>query len=637
MAVLDTATAVQVALSPERERLLGPVVARLLRRAGIGAAVVWAAALVPLLTDASPRWKAIGLGLLLPGGGFLYTSDPVLVLVTLVAFGLAFVAWFGSGNLLAPPLVWAGAALLAALRTHTGLWDWAEWVVPAVLGAIVVSGLVGERTAFRAARGRAVTRNRYLADARMAPAATRAAVAAECSETDLAVARRTLDLALQPIDAFEGYDWIDQFQTAAVRYQINFQSYGLALLQQDRLPAFTGYLAQAQRNLIEKMTNKRVWRYWFWENLWGNLDPNPDPIPRDNIMVSGYLGLMLGAYEGITGDHRYGEPGSITFRWNSRRSFPHDFHTIAEAVYANFVRSPFAMFPCEPNWVYSACNTFGMNTLLLHDRLHGTTYAPEIGDRYRRSLDEEFLTPDGRMTAIRSSRLGLTIPMLTSTMADAGMALFLSPILPDIARRTWQVVRTEFVSIPDGGRPVISLRGWDKMDVGNYRRSDVSPHAIVATAAREMGDDELYEALQASVDERFEPVLEDGALRYTKASTQANAMLAMARFGRGDAFRDLVCGVPGSDGQAGPVLADAPYPDVLVARAVSDGRDLDLVLRPGRSGGRYRLRVERLDSDREYRIVGAVEETVRSGPDGAAEIDVDLDGRSEVRVAPASR
>jgi hypothetical protein len=278
-----------------------------------------------------------------------------------------------------------------------------------------------------------------------------------------------------------------------------------------------------------------------------------------------------------------------------------------------------------------------MNTLLLHDRLHGTTYASEIADRYRRSLEDEFLTPDGRMTAIRSSRLGLTIPMLTSTMADAGMALFLSPIVPDIARRTWQVVRTEFVSIPDDGRPVISLRGWDRMDVGNYRRSDVSPHAIVAAAAREMGDDELYEALQASVDERFEPVLEDGALRYAKASTQANAMLALGRFGREGAFRDLVCGVPGSNGRAGPVLADAPYPDVLVARAVSDGHDLDLVLRPGRSGGRFRLRVERLDPGREYRAGGAVQEAVRSGPGGVAEFDVDLDSRREVRVTPASR
>jgi hypothetical protein len=622
---------------PERRHPHGPLVATRLRRTALGFAVVWLLALVPVVVDAAPGWKAFGLGLLLPGGGFLFTSDPVFVVITLALFLVAFVAWFGSGNIVAPPLVWVGAAALSVLRVDDGRWEWAEWVVPALLAAIVVLGVVGQRVSFGAAKRRAHERNRYLARLGDVPVVDGAASRSvtELSAEDLATARFALDLALQPVDEFEGYDFIDQFQTSAVRYQLNFQQYALALMQMNRVPAFTGYLAQAQRNLITKMTDRRVWGFWRWENLWGNLDPNPDPIRKDNIMVSGYLGVMVGAYESNTGDQVYGTPGSLTFTWNDRKEFAYDFHSVAEAVHRNFVRSPFGMFPCEPNWIYSACNTFGMNTLLLHDRLHGTAYAPEVAEKFRHSIDVEFLTADGRITAIRSSRLGLTIPMLTSTMADAGMAIFLNPSMPDIALRTWTLVRTELIDLGADGA-TIELRGWDKIDVGNYRRSEVSPHAILMGAAREMGDDEVFDALQGSVDARFEPVVADGTRRYAKASTQANAMLLIGRCSRRNGFRDLVVTGPDPSGMAGPVLAAAPYPDVLVARAVSDGRALDLVLRPGGTGGRASLVVERLAPQATYRLAGCVADQVTADASGSARVDVDLSDRLEVRIAPVA-
>jgi hypothetical protein len=623
-------------LIPERTRSHGPLVAARLRRTAIGFGLVWVAALLPVLLDAAPGWKAFGLGMMLPGAGFLYTADPIFFVLTLVLFVLALVAWFGAGNILAPPLVWIGTAALAVLRVDSGRWSWAEWVVPVLLATIVVLGTVAQRRAFGAAKRRARERNAYLAALVDAPVRSTVAPAdvSESTPEDLATARFALDLALQPVDEFEGYNWVDQFQTASVRYQLNFQQYALALMQMTRAPAFTGYLSLAQRNLVEKMTDKRVWGFWRWENLWGNLDPNPDPIRKDDIMVSGYLGVMLGAYESNTGDARYAEPGSVTFQWSDRRAFPYDFHTIAEAVYRNFVRSPFGMFPCEPNWIYSACNTFGMNTLLLHDRLHGTEYAPEVAAKFRHSIDVEFLTPDGRITAIRSSRLGLTIPMLTSTMADAGMVTFLNPSMPDVALRTWTLLRTELVSVGDDGRPNLELRGWDKLDVGNYKRSDVSPHAIVMAAAREMGDDEVCASLQASVDERFAPTVVDGARRYAKASTQANAMLLLGRFSRADGFRDLVNGRAGASSDAGPVLAEAPYPDVLVAKATSDGSALDLVLRPGGPGGRHLLVLGRLRPGARYTVRGAVRDSLTGDGDGAARLEVDLGDRLEVAVTP---
>ena len=43
-----------------------------------------------------------------------------------------------------------------------------------------------------------------------------------------------------------GYDKVDQFQTSALRYQINHLGYGLVMAQCMYTPNFHGYLSQAQ-------------------------------------------------------------------------------------------------------------------------------------------------------------------------------------------------------------------------------------------------------------------------------------------------------------------------------------------------------------------------------------------------------
>jgi len=44
----------------------------------------------------------------------------------------------------------------------------------------------------------------------------------------------------------------------ALRYQLNYTCYALAIAQYVYTPAFTGYLTEAQANTIEKMRDKRV-------------------------------------------------------------------------------------------------------------------------------------------------------------------------------------------------------------------------------------------------------------------------------------------------------------------------------------------------------------------------------------------
>jgi hypothetical protein len=85
----------------------------------------------------------------------------------------------------------------------------------------------------------------------------------------------------------------------------------------------------------------------------------------------------------------------------------------------------------------------------------------------------------------------------------------------------------------------------------------------------------------------------------------------------------------------GPRLAEANYPEVLVARAVSDGAALEAVIHPGAGNRRVRLGLDQLIAGRSYRAVGAVDQAIVADPLGRADIVVDLEGRHELRILPA--
>lgn len=93
-----------------------------------------------------PSWKALGLGMMLPGGGFLLGSNWWLAGANLLLFiGCAFVARL-NGNALPALVLWFGGAVWAADHAATAgtcellqlfgyayafqLWPAAQWVVP---------------------------------------------------------------------------------------------------------------------------------------------------------------------------------------------------------------------------------------------------------------------------------------------------------------------------------------------------------------------------------------------------------------------------------------------------------------------------------------------------------------------------
>ena len=205
-----------------------------------------------------PHAQALGLGLMLPGGGFLAHAGLgtahglVHLAIGLMAVGMFVVGlaiWFATGNVIAPPAIWLLFAVFGALMDHGPIPHHAVEAVEFGVALLAVAALAMHlaRHVHYAARRREA--NRYLQHATLGPEPAIADRSDEMRMEDVKRMRFLLDRALQPVEAFEGFEWLDQFQTAAVRYQINFIGYALSMAQATHLPAFGGYLNTAQQRL----------------------------------------------------------------------------------------------------------------------------------------------------------------------------------------------------------------------------------------------------------------------------------------------------------------------------------------------------------------------------------------------------
>lgn len=84
----------------------------------------------------------------------------------------------------------------------------------------------------------------------------------------------------------------------------------------------------------------------------------------------------------------------------------------------------------------------------------------------------------------------------------------------------------------------------------------------------------------------------------------------------------------------GPVLDEAPFPDVLVAKAWShDGEGMELVLYPGKEARNFQLGFTRLKPGEKYSLDGANGKvSAEASKDGKASFDVRIDGRTALNL-----
>lgn len=623
----------------------GPVTAARHRRNALVYAGLAIAAFLPAVFDAPAAWQAAGLGLLLPGGGFLALGGGWVLLLplTLGLFWLSCIVWFWCGMVVAPLAVWLGAALVAGALTDGAIWQPALALTPAAVGGLYWwFRRQGERReagdiARYAARQQFFESSRIEVNERSAREP--AVGSRELNAEQLAATRYVLERALQPVGEFAGYTIIDQFQPAALRYQVNHLGYALGIVRSHYTPNFAGYLDEAQRRLIETYLVRRVWDYWVLESMWGHFNfTNFDPALKDNIMLTGYFGMQVNQYMLSSGDRRYAEPGSLTFRLDERTAYPHSAHTLARSVLDNYARSDFCLFPCEPNWIYPVCNMYGLGSLAAYDAVFGTDHARRLLPQWQHMLDTEFTDRKGSLIGLRSYWTGLEVPFYAG---EAGFAFFANVFSPALGRRLWAIGRKElgYCIAPDAhGAPRLSIPAealsfLDTIDPGHYRRGALFAYAAVALCAREFGDSELAEAALRSMDQDCGREERDGVTWYRDGSGLANIWAIEAKLvGTGD-FRNSFVKAPPPAAIGGPLLAEARYPDVLVARAVSDGRDLELVLA---GVGRQRLGLARLEPGAAYTVAGRPDLAFRADDVGTAALDIELSGRTVLHIQPAA-
>lgn len=625
------------ALFPEHGTVYGKITKHRLSRSFIAFGVICSLGFGLTQSGASDEWRTIGLGLMFPGGGFLSDAGWHFILgfgAAVSLFSASLVLWFTTGNALAPPLLWLGLAGLAPWVRYEPVSASSGWNLLILILLIVVA--VVARLLWQQKSGPRWRRvaNQYLADCiaelpYQQPASQQ--LPREFSASEVYALRFLLDRALQPVERYDGFEWLDQFQTAAVRYQLNFMGYALSMAQASRLPALGAYLDEAQRRLIQKQSDHRIWKYWALENLWGNLGMDPDPVARENIMFSGFCATQMAMFHAASGRRDFLVVGSFTLSHPSGRQFIYDYPALLEALENETRRSEFGLLACEPNWIYPLCNTIAASALKAGDAQLGGDRWSRYEARFRQALEEEFIDPSGRFIPCRSAYTGLALPVLGGAMPQAMPCFFLNATLPDFAVRQWLMLRRQLVEEQHQGIALRRKAFWP-IDTGNYRFSRAAALAGTALAAVEFGDHEVAELSLTALDLEC-PVVDDGGRHYRpRASVWAHAAELFAISGQHNGFRDLIASP--RTARVWPSIAEVSYPEVLVARAVHDAESLQATLYPGRGASRQCLGLSGLRSGGSYRCEGTEERQIRASAEGTSSVHVLLTGRREIKVLP---
>ncbi|MEM1275547.1 MAG: hypothetical protein AAGH74_03410 [Pseudomonadota bacterium] len=579
-------------------------------------------------SSVDPRLQAGGLGLVLPGMGFLTWIPPdfsnvwtasLLALTGGFSFALSLVVWFATGNALLPPLIWL-LTVVAAAWLHPGheSLDGVLMLVPAISWPVIGSAIFSTLRPRRAAtKPRADNvKSTYRAGA------LRPVAEDELCIEDLQRMRLILDRALQPIDRFDGFDWLDQFQTAAVRYQLNFSSYALSVCQHRYLNAFDGYLMKAQKNLLEKQQDRRIWSYWGLESLWGNFDRNPDPIRCDNIMFKGFLVTQMALARNAAGTRACEMDRRLTFRQSDQRVFEYDLDQIIRILEQEYATCRFGLLPCEPNWIFPLCNAITACGIRATDSRWRETRWAQLVDRFEHALSTEFTFPNGQLVPFRSAYTGLAGASVGGAVMQTFPCLFLSPILPSLAADHWARISSELSC--EG-----LLRSHWPVDTGNYGFSRAAGYAATAAAAAEMGDFDIRDRVLQALDNEHPTRVMDGARHRENASLWAHAVELIARNLTPAGLHDLV---HEDTDPVGPRLIDVDNIDVGIARAKNTESELILVLQSLNDAQSVELRFGCLKPNKTYRSIGDVETEFIADQNGHAACQITIEGRLELRV-----
>ena len=593
------------------------------------------------------RAAACALGMVVPGGGLLAGGSLPLVLggaAVLAAFftlGRSMVDWYGN---IAVMLLLTAAGCLGGLFASPG--QGAVSMLPPVLAAaacvIYFEGtqrrLERRILADRQRRIESFPRLEALVSALPEPPAQERR---ELDDIALKAARYLFDMTVRERGDFQDYNKTRINSMGAYRYQFSALGYALMLMQCKYTPNFRGYQSRAWHFLADAFTDPRCCAYWKWEKLGGRFRWDPDPVAKENIMLSGWMLPVVNACGANMGDRSYEREGSIAFRpfFHRDTQYSYSAHSLTDTLAGQWLRRdyPGLLVPCEPHIAFPVCNSYGIMGTMIYDRDHGTDYSLRILDAFNEKLSEEFEEADGCVTAMRHYLFGacrylLKPAMNVSVLNGLSIAWEYAPIYPGLARRCYAMARDELIEIRNGMAQLRNMPWEQIVDPGTMSKNPSLFCGLLEHMAAEHGDWELMQALEAVERVYLKPSSNPGVLKYKDVSVVNMAYIALGKWARQGDWRDTILLGPGENALRGPYLDDCSYPDVLVARAVStDGEDLDLVLCSGSRQKRQSITIRRLQPQAEY-IAQGPGLSFRAGADGSAVLDLELGDRTGVYI-----
>ena len=403
-----------------------------------------------------------------------------------------------------------------------------------------------------------------------------------------------------------GQEWLE-----AYRYQLAFMTYFLALEQYHKTPAYRELATSTMDLLIQKMMRKDVWHYWA-ESSKGSKKFNPalqdygpgwvDPVREKNIMYSGHVMHMVGLYEMLSRDFKYDQPGALTFVWDVsgdvRGKYEYDHTSLVERADKQITENACHSIECEMNLVFPECNQHPMLAIMLHDALHGTTWAPEARKALENTFKEKgFIDPKThRAMAFYMVEQGMVVPSAAAD-ADGWTGVMMNSWDPGSVATHYPYQREAALErLPDGtAHAKVSMFG-------------MLGEGFFAMLAKEVGDEATAQALLEWADKNLNPVEKDGYFYYPrndarKVSPLTGILIACARANLKDGVSAMHNQPWGEKHFDDPYVANVPYPRAIVTRAVWDASEQALVLTlvPGETGGMpVEFSIKQLDPMAEY-------------------------------------
>ncbi|MCX6007334.1 MAG: hypothetical protein NTZ34_08795 [Chloroflexi bacterium] len=246
------------------------------------------------------------------------------------------------------------------------------------------------------------------------------------------------------------------------KYGLAFTAYGLASIP---------YIEPGQRvaighyidKLIQKMKLKVVWVDWV-EQGYGD-----DYLSEHNIMYKGHLNLMYGLHGLIYGGNK----------WDK------DFTWLTDKISNEIDETSYSGVTCEPDDYYVQCNTIGIYSLLLYDKLHGTDHSKQVNSWLKFVKTRMIVEPYGLFSRCYHPEHDYVEDGVSGN-CNAWSITFIHAIDPAFAEELYPKFKKTFVK--ETGQMAYATE---------YPNGNVDPLVTILTLAlaKEMGDQALFDKI----------------------------------------------------------------------------------------------------------------------------------------------